>query len=55
MTTTYKPGPRRALVLQMTKDGKTPREISRTLDLSTTTVYEHIRALRERGLLKGKR
>ena len=49
---TYEPGPRRRIILQMTKDGMTAREIARTLDLSTTTVYDHLRELRRRGLLE---
>ena len=49
---TYEPGPRRKLVLQLTQEGKTPREVAAILNLSTERVYQHIRELRERGLLE---
>jgi transposase len=49
--TKYEPGPRRALVLAMAREGKSAREIARTLDLSMTTTYEHLRELERRGLL----
>ena len=48
---TYEPGPRRRLVLQLTREGKSPREVALILNLSTERVYQHIRELRRRGLL----
>lgn len=44
-------GPRQAMVLELVRDGRTARQIMVELDLSPARVYQHITALRRKGLL----
>jgi DNA-binding MarR family transcriptional regulator len=47
----YEPGPKRRIVLELSREGKSVREIADLLKMSTQNVYRHLDALRERGLL----
>lgn len=47
-------GPRRAEVLRLIQEGKSVRDICRELDMSQARVYQHVDALRAKGLLPPK-
>lgn len=47
-----KPTPKQAQVLGLVKEGKTPKQIAKTMKISPNGVYAHLRKLRERGLIE---
>ena len=51
MTTTKEPTRKQRLVLGMLAENKTPKQIAKSMGITKTTVYAHLRNLRQRGLV----
>ena len=50
-TTEYVGGPTRRRVLELKRNGLNGNEIARVLGITSQRVYQHIKALREQGVI----